>query len=263
MSQDGGHVLIELLVASVCAALVGAAALTLLLNGATASARARDRVYGAARARACRDALLTNLQQALDGLEGAHTVYQGGLPRHRVEQGDDGVVLLQPLEAPAEVAVDEDGRYRLPPDHALGAFAPGGLVAALPGAEGEVVLGQVVALDTTAVGTRLAVGWAAADVARLADPVRALTPVRWREFAFVGSERGVDLRRRDEGGFWQPIVDGLVGIELLYASDRDGDGEVDAPVVPWDQAVLPIRAARVTCRVESSVAVATGWASQR
>jgi hypothetical protein len=262
MSRDGGHVLVELLVASVCAALVGAAALTLLLNGATASARARDRVYDAARARACRDVLLANIQQALDGLEGAHTVYRGGLARHRVEVRADGVALLRLLEDSAEVAVDE-GRYRLPSDRALGAFAPGALVAALPGANGDVVLGEVIAIDTSAAGTRLLVNWAAADTARLAEPVRALAPVGWREFAFVASEPGVDVRRRNAGGTWQPVVDGLVGIELVYASDRDDDGVADAPFVAWDQALLPVRAARVTCRVDSDMAAATGWAGHR
>jgi len=262
MSRDGGHVLVELLVASVCAGLVGAAALTLLLNGATASARARNRVYAAARARGCRDVLLTNLRQAFAGLEGAGTVYREGLARHRVEPGADGVVLLQPLESSAEVVVDEDGRYRLPPDRALGAFAPGAVVAALPGTSGDVVLGEVVAVDTSAAGTRLSVGWASADVARLAEPVRALTPVRWREFAFVDGEFGADLRRRDEGGSWQPIVDGLLDIEIVYASDSDDDGVAEAPVVPWDQAVLPVWAARVTCRVDSAVAAATGWATR-
>lgn len=263
MSRSGGHVLVELLVASVCAALVGAAALTLLLNGATASARARDRIYGAALARACRSALLTSLQQALDGLEGADTVCQGGLARHRVEPRDDGVALLQLLEDSAEVAVNDDGRYRLPSERALGAFAPGALVAALPATIGAVVLGEVVAVDTNAAGTRLSVGWAAADAARLAAPVRALVPVRWREFAFVAGDRGVDLRRRNAGGTWQPVVDGLVGIELVYASDRDDDGVADAPFVHWDEAVLPVRAARVTCRVASGMATATGWAGHR
>jgi len=261
MSRNGGHVLVELLVASVCAALVGAAALTLLLNGATASARARDRVYGAALARACRDTLLTNLQQALDGLEGADTVYQEGLVGHRVEPRADGVALLQPLEDSAEVAVDDDGRYRLPADRALGAFAPGAMVAALPGSDGAVVLGEVIAVDTSAAGTRLAVRWAAA--ARLAVPVRALVPVRWREFAFVAGERAVDLRRRDIGGTWQPVVDGLVGIDVVFASDRDDDGVADGPLVPWDQAALPVRAARVTCRVDSAMAAASGWAATR
>ncbi len=263
MSRDGGHVLVELLVASVCAALVGAAALTLLLNGATASARARDRVYGAARARACRDALLSNMQQAFEGLEGAHTVYQDGVARHRVEARAEGVALLRLLEDSAEVAVDDDGRYRLPSGRALGAFAPGARVAALPGVDGAVVLGEVVAVDTSTTGTCLQVSWAAADAARLPEPVRALAPVRWREFAFVVSLRGIDLRRQDAGGTWQPVVDGLVGIEFMYASDRDGDGVADAPFVPWDQAVLPVRAARVTCRVDSAQAAATGWAGVR
>lgn len=263
MSRDGGHVLVELLVASVCAALVGAAALTLLLNGATASARARGRVYGAARARACRDVLLSNMQQAFEGLEGAHTVYQDGVARHRVEARAEGVALLRLLEDSAEVAVDDDGRYRLPSGRGLGAFAPGARVAALPGADGDVVLGEVVAVDTSTMGTRLQVSWAAADAARLPEPVRALAPVRWREFAFVVAERGIDLRRRDAGGTWQPVVDGLVGIEFVYASDRDGDGVADAPFVPWDQVVLPVRAARVTCRVDSVLAAATGWAGVR
>jgi hypothetical protein len=119
-------------------------------------------------------------------------VYQGGLARHRVEPRDDGVALLQLLEDSAEVAVDDDGRYRLPSERALGAFAPGALVAALPATIGAVVLGEVVAVDTNAVGTRLSVGWAAADAARLAAPVRALVPVRWREFA---GRRSARLRR--------------------------------------------------------------------
>lgn len=260
MSRDGGHVLVELLVASVCAALVGAAALTLLINGATASARARTRVHGAALARACRDALRTNLQQALDGIEGADTVYREGVPRHRIEPRSDGIALLQQLEDSAEVAVEDDGRYRLPGARALGAFAPGALVAALPAANGEVVLGEVIAVDTSAAGTRLHVGWSAVDVARPSEPTRALVPVRWREFAFVRGERGIDLRRRDGGGYWQPIVDGLVGIEIVYASDGDDDGVAEAPFVAWDQAVLPVRAVRISCRVDSNGAVAADWA---
>jgi len=80
------------------------------------------------------------------------------------------------------------------------------------------------------------------------------------ELALVASERGVDLRRRDAGGYWQPVVDGLGAVEFVYGSDRDGDGVADAPVVPWDQAVLPVRAARVSCRLDSARAVATGWA---
>jgi len=263
MSRDGGHVLVELLVASVCAALVGAAALTLLLNGATASARVRERMYGAALARACRDALLTNLQQALDGLEGADTVYRAGLARHRVEPRGDGLVLLQPLEKSAEIAVDDDGRYRLPSTRALGAFLPGALVAALPATDGNTVLGEVIAVETSSAGTRLSVSWAAADIGRLAEPVRALAPARWREFAFVAGERGVDLRRRDAGGYWQPVANGLAAVELVYASDRDGDDVADTPFVPWDQAVPPVRGVRVTCRGNNARGVAAGWASKR
>lgn len=255
--------LVELLVASVCAALVGSAALTLLLNGATASARARGRTHGGARARACRDVLVANLRRGFGALEGASTAYREGLGRPRVEQRDQGVVLLQSLEESAEIAIDDDGRYRLPPERSLGAFVPGAAVAALPAIAGSIVLGEVVSVDTNEAGTRLGVNWSAADVARLPDPVRALTPVRWREFAFVNSDRGVELRRRDHGGTWQPIVEGLVEIELLFASDLNGDRVAEAPAVPWDQAALPAHAARVTCRVEPWASTATGWASAR
>ncbi len=260
MSRDGGHVLVELLVASVCAALVGAAALTLLVNGAAASTRARDRVDRVALARACRDVLQRNLQQAFDGLEGVDTLHAEGGLRHRMEPRSDGAVLLQPVEDAAEVAVDADGSYRIATARARGALVPGALVVALPARGRVAVLGKVVAIDTTAAGTRLHALWPSGAAPRLPLPVRALVPVRWREVAFTAGERGIDLRRRDEGGNWQPVVEGLAGVELAYAVDRDGSGVANPPFAPWNRATLPVAAGFVRCLVDDGAVGAAGWA---
>jgi hypothetical protein len=254
------------MVASVCAALVGAAALTLLVNGASAAARVRDRNYGAARTRACRDALVTNLVGALAGLEGAGFVRRDGAVRPRLEPRANGVTFPRQRGNPVEVARDADGRYRLPAGADAAALVPGALVAALPPVADAVVVGTVVGLDSSVAGDRVDISWGALDTSALPDPVRALTPIRWRELAVVGtSPAAVDLRRRDEGGNWQRVVDGLAQIELRYAADTDMDGLLDGPPSAWDVATLPVAAVRASCRAPGGLAgiraaALSGWA---
>jgi len=266
MSRNGGYVLVELLVASACAALVGAAALTLLLNGASAAAGARSRLHGDDLARACRDALLTELTAALSGLEGATATLQENFPRPRVEAWEDptgrGLALLLPAGRSAEVEVDGSGAYRVPRGSAAGGLTPGTLVAALPAVGSVAVLGRVASVGMSAAGTGLVVTWTAAAAAHLPEPVRALTPVQWRELAWSQEAGGVSLRRRHAGGTWQPVVDGLAKVEVDFLMDRDADGVADPPLAPPPSAptVGRIRGARAACQTLAAGVTSSGWA---
>ena len=72
--------------------------------------------------------------------------------------------------------------------------------------------------------------WSPSEALNLAawgEP-RALVPVRVREYEARAWAGAVQLRRRDEGGSWQPIADGLKEFHIAWTLDTDGDGIANA-----------------------------------
>ncbi|NKB87440.1 MAG: hypothetical protein GKS06_04390 [Acidobacteria bacterium] len=224
MKGNGGHVLVELLVASACTALVGAGALSLLANGVEAVARTSARLEGVAVSDACRRALADDLAAATRGLEGAHSVQTIGAPQSRVILAPPSLRLLLSGGPPTEVIAEPGSRYRAPAG-ALADFRPGKLVAALPARDGAVAVGTVLSLESLVGEDRPAVRWSAPTPGPLpgsADFVRAVAPVRWREYALPTTDDR-ELRRRDDGP-WQPVVSNLEAVSIDLVADVTAHG---------------------------------------
>ncbi len=62
------------------------------------------------------------------------------------------------------------------------------------------------------------VAWNASQLRILQEhgPVRALVPLMLRTYQIRPATTGDELIRRDDGGNWQPVVDGLAGVEIDY-----------------------------------------------
>ncbi|MFQ5745441.1 MAG: hypothetical protein ACE5HV_17950, partial [Acidobacteriota bacterium] len=150
----------------------------------------------------------------------------------------------------------------------LSGLRPGASVAAI-GVPARPVgsplpVGTILSVNTST--SSIQVGWGAQEVAWLAawGPARALVPVAVREYRLRPLGAGMQLRRRDVGGSWQPLGEGLRNMSFTYFLDRDGDGRIEAPVV----ATLPaggeesIRLVAVEVEVwspSSGAALAEGW----
>lgn len=242
MRRDGGHVLVELLVASACTALVGAGALSLLVNGIAAAARSGSRLEGMAVADVCRAALSLDLSRALRGFEGTRVVRGAPGARHPIEATASTLSLLLPRTASLETVEEPDGWYRLSAGASSG-LNPGSTVVAMPPTDGVASAGTIASIQSVPGGDRVRIDW---SPAASPPPVRALVGAHWREFA-LPTRAAPALRRRDAGGSWQPVVDGVASVTFR--------GPVDLPGV---RPGAPVRGVRVACRATDG-GEASGW----
>ena len=226
--RDGGYSLLELIVATCCTTLLAGAVLPLLVGSARAErhrARALDaelRVDSALRA------ISADLRGAGIGLEGGRSVRRVGQDMPVVGPLPlGGIRIFRPLGPALEVGAALDvNTYEV---GAAGALETGVEVAAVgqPGrpAGAAVPAGTVVSVLPAGAVAVVQISWGA-EVVAWGLP-RALLPFTWREYELQPLAGAYQLRRRDRGGSWQPVVDDLSALTTGYLIDRDGDGIPD------------------------------------
>jgi len=232
-SAPSGFSLIELLVATLCTALLCAAVLTLLVGSAEGSRREWAVLAARRAANAAVAALARDLGRAGVGLEGADAVSLGGsrIPFAASEAGGRVRVVL-PLGRAREIrSYDPVSGYLL--DAAAG-LAVGATVAAVDQpdrpAGASLPVGTVFVAGTVASGVAVRVAWGGAEAATVASwgPPRALLPVLVREYSTRGVGGKLQLDRSNDGGPRQPVVDGLDELRIEWLVDTDSDGRADA-----------------------------------
>lgn len=219
-----GSMLVELMVATVCAGLLAAGVLTLVVDSAR-TFRARHRaVEAVSKVEAAADALMAALGAAGAGLEGARAVSLAGERIDAVEVSADGLRVVIAAGAAREAEPASAGELRL---EDVAALEPGdpvaglGLVDPISGVAPEAVpVGRIAVVRRDRPrgpsGGTVGVVWAAPEaelLSRFGEP-RALLPVMVRELGVRSLADGLQLRRRDLGGRWQPVVDALAEVEL-------------------------------------------------
>jgi len=164
-----------------------------------------------------------------------------------------GLVRLLLPSGPALEVEPAPGRWRYRA-RGIDGLIRGGLVAGLirRGAPGPLPLGR---LRSRVVARRgpaprmgvVEVGWAASEATLIAESgdVRALLPVTWRRYDLAARGGALQLRRRDDGGRWQPVVDGLLGVRIDYLVDRDGDARADGGLTRAPNSSATIVGARI------------------
>lgn len=217
--QPTGSFLVEIAVAMVCTGLVTAGVLRLVVDGMR-TFRARHRSLEAtARVDAAADALLAAFESAGQGLEGARAVQLDGRHIDIVEVGASFVQVVIPTGDAREAEPAPYGELRLADvaglrvgDRVAGlglvhpdtgepppALPVGRISGLLPDGSGGPG-GGLVTLD-----------WSASEAALLAEygQPRALLPLTLRQLGVRVRTDGLQLRRRDLDGPWQPVVDAL------------------------------------------------------
>lgn len=249
-----GFSIVELLVAAACTSLIAAAILSLLV-GSTNSGR---QLIAEAEIRALARAAAVTLAEELEGVgrgaEGVWLVAEHGEQVPVIQPVVGGLVrLLVPMSDSVEVEpIHGSSRYRV---GTRGGLAPGVTVLGLgwSGAGTRVGPGGRVRSLVPPGRGRLPrpgvveIQWAGREAAAIqaGGEVRALLPAVWREYALVRRDQGMQLRRRDASGRWQPVVDGLLGVSIDYLVDRDGDGRPDGGLSPDPEPSALILGARV------------------
>ena len=228
-----GFSLLELLVAMVCTTLIAAAISSLLVGTAAVSRREWTAIRARGIARAAVSGVAIDVARAGIGLERAGAVQRDGERFPIVSSnGASGLRVVRTLGEAVEIAaLVAPGVYEV---EATGALVVGGSVVGvdLPGrpVAAPLPVGRVAALFAGIINDEVVVAWSPAEVVSLAawgEP-RALVPVRIREYEVRSRAGALQLRRRDEGGSWQPIADGLDAFRISWAVDTDGDGIADA-----------------------------------
>ncbi len=228
-----GFSLLELLVAMVCTTLIAAAISSILVGTASVSRREWSAIRARGIARAAVSAVAADVARAGTGLERGGAVQRDGERIPIVSSdGASGLRIVRTLgEAVEIVALVAPGVYEV---EATGALVVGGSVVGvdLPGrpVAAPLPVGRVAALSAGIISDEVVVAWSPAEVLSLAawGQPRALVPVRFRQYAVRAQAGALQLRRRDEGGSWQPIADGLDWFRIAWTLDTDGDGIPDA-----------------------------------
>lgn len=207
-----------------CTGLVAAGVLTLVVDGAR-TFRARHRALETVfLTEAGADAVGAALEAAGAGLEGARAVSLQGERIPAASVGAASLRVVIPLGAAREAEPAAGGEQRLADVAGLevddlvvgvGLMDP---ETALPPA--ALPVGRIARIDRDRArgpsGGTVRVAWAAPEATlldRCGEP-RALLPVAVREIATRALAEGLQLRRRDLGGNWQPIVDRLDEVRL-------------------------------------------------
>jgi len=228
-----GFSLLELLIAMLCTALVAGAVSSILVGTASASRREWTAIRARSIARAAVSGVAGDITRAGKGLEGANTVQRGGERMPIVSSnGASGLRVVRTLADAVEIiAVVAPGFYEV---GTIEALVVGGSVVGidLPGrpTAAPLPVGRVARLSAGILNDEVFVAWSPSEALNLAawgEP-RALVPVRVREYEARAWAGALQLRRRDEGGSWQPIADGLEEFHVAWTLDTDGDGIPDA-----------------------------------
>ena len=237
--RDGGYSLLELVVAACCTMLLAGAVLPLLVGSARAERHRARALEAELRVDSALRAISADLRAVCTGLEGGRSVRRGGQNTPIVGPlPNGGIRILRSLGPALEVgAALNANTYEV---GATGALETGVEVAAVgqPGrpAGAAVPAGSVVSVIPSGGGAIVQISWGA-EVVAWGLP-RALLPFTWREYELRSLEGGYQLRRRDRGGSWQPVVDNLSAVTIRYLVDRDGDSIPDevtsAGVVPGE-----------------------------
>ncbi len=240
--------LVELLVASSCTGLLAAGVLGLMVNTAGTVHDRLTRLDATMRAARCAEELSRDLRRSARGLESRLPLITSAGIVGVVEPDAAGanVALALPMAAPVEVDELVDGRYRVATP---GALAVGMQVAVvgLADAAPAVPVAAVVRAGRVSSEGLVEVAWNASQLRILREhgPVRALVPLTLRTYQIRPARTGAELIRRDDGGRWQPVVDGLAGVEIDYGLVGDpGTQQLRAP------ASLSLPAAIVVARVD-------------
>ena len=269
MRGDGGYALVELLVASSCMGLLAAGVLGLMVNTADTVRDRMMRLDATMRAERCAEQLARDLRRATRGLETrAPLITVGGLVEV-IEPAATGVTLALARSAPVEVDERANGTYRVA---GSGVLAVGMRVAAigLAGDAPAVPLAVVVGVARVSSERLVEVAWNASQqrILQQHGPTRALVPLVSRTYQTRSVPAGEELRRRDDDGSWQPVVDGLAAVEIDYGLA----GVVGVPLLSATElqlraAELPSRpaavvVARIDCAVSTGVVLvhAVQWA---
>lgn len=217
--EQTGSFLVEIAVAMVCTGLVTAGVLRLVVDGAR-TFRARHRSLEAtARVDAAADALLAALESAGQGLEGGRTVSLDGARIDIVEVGASSVQVVMATGDAREAEPAPYGELRLADVTGLrvGDRVAGlGLVHPDTGEPPPALpVGRIAGLFPDGAGGPgggvVTVDWSAPEAALLAEygQPRALLPLTLRQLGVRMLADGLQLRRRDLDGPWQPVVDAL------------------------------------------------------
>jgi len=233
---ERGCSLLELLVASVCTALVAGAVLTLMVGAATASRREWGAMAARREANVAVAAVVDDLRRAGQGLESADAIQVDGqrIPVVSTDAGG-GLRIVRTLGAALEVEQQGSGqRYTIAAAGAASTIRVGdGVVAVgLPQRPWNAPLphGVIVAKTRRGAGADVLVAWRPpeASAVSLWGPPRALLKVEIRRYEVRSYEGALQLRRRDDLGARQPIADGLDRFRIVWIVDADGDGTADA-----------------------------------
>ena len=169
-------------------------------------------------------AISADLRSVCAGLEGGRSVKWGGNDTPIVGPlPNGGIQILRSLGPALEVKAAIDANtYEV---GTMGTLAVGMEVAAVgqPGRPVRAGLpaGSVVSIIPGGGGAIVQISWGAGVVAW--GLPRALLPISWREYELRSLNGAYQLRRRDRGGTWQPVVDDLSAITIRYLIDLDGD----------------------------------------
>ena len=233
---ERGCSLLELLVASVCTALVAGAVLTLMVGAATASRREWGAMAARREANVAVAAVVDDLRRAGQGLESADAIQVDGqrIPVVSTDAGG-GLRIVRTLGAALEVEQQGSGqRYTIAAAGAASMIRVGDSVVAvgLPQRPWNAPLphGVIVAKTRRGAGADVLVAWRPpeASAVSLWGPPRALLKVEIRRYEVRSYEGALQLRRRDDLGARQPIADGLDRFRIVWIVDADGDGTADA-----------------------------------
>ena len=226
--RGDGYSLLELVVAACCTMLLAGAVLPLLVGSARAERHRARALEAELRADSALRAISADLRAVGAGLEGGRSVRRGGQDTPIVGSiPNGGIRILRSLGPALEVGAALDANtYEV---GATGALETGVEVAAVgqPGrpAGAPVPAGSVVSVIPGNGGAIVQISWGA-EVVAWGLP-RALLPITWREYELRSLEGAYQLRRRDRGGSWQPVVDNLSAVTIRYLIDRDGDSIPD------------------------------------
>ena len=196
-------------------------------NPPVAHAEANARQWAAQRAQATATAAVAivarDLRAAGFGFEGAASIQLYGERVPTLEaRGAQGVLLLRAV-APA-FEIYEHGAGSQYTVSGLTGLETGAVVAAVGMPErppsAPLPAARIAGVMPVSVGAMLRVVWGSAEAQLLEawGPPRALLVVEAREFGLRRLDDGLQLRRRDGSGSWQPAIDGLNRFAVTQAS---------------------------------------------
>ena len=233
-AQRQGFSLLELIVAVLCTSLLAGAVFSVLVSGA-ASTRRRWATFSAqAAADAAVTAVARDARQAGEGLEGGDSIRLHGERLAIVSaSAAGGIRMLRALGPVREVVkARPDGVYEI---DGVTAIEIGTIVAAVGLPErpataalpAGVVVGSFRRISTLEL--RVAWGTAVGTLDEWGEP-RAVVALELREYGVRRIDEAWQLRRRDGGRSWQPVVDDLDSFSVGWILDRDGDAVGDTRI---------------------------------